>query len=221
MSEYQQKFERIAPWIETLFDSVKKDLKNEHLQKDRNFCKRYFLGKNFNLVTAAEMAPAYQKEIAEGNVALGEFITSRWLLKNSDVYDFFEQELSKINPDFEAIIHLDEESAKNLIESALALFGAVRTYLFAILNSVTFPDHCFESLRERALCEESEESQKLAVKKEEESLEAMQKRHDREMSALHNKYDKKFSGIQKKYIKDTGGLKKQISTLTKKLAEHG
>ena len=221
MSEYQEKFEKIKPWIESVIDAVKKDLKNEHLKKDRNFCKRYFLGKNFNMVTAQEMAPAYQKEILDGNVGLGEFITSRWLLKNSDVYDYFEQELSKINPDFETIESLDEELSKNLIVNSTKLFGSVRTYLFATLNSVTFPETLFEELREKALKEENVDSKERAAVEEAESLESMQKRHGREVNSLQNRYDKKFSGMQKKYLKDTETLKKQISLLTKKLSDHG
>jgi len=221
MSEYQEKFECIQPWVESVIETVKKDLKNEHLKKDRNFCKRYFLGKNFNMVTAEEMAPAYQKEIAEGNVGLGEFITSRWLLKNSDVYDYFEQELSKVNPDFESIEYLDEEFSKQLIAHSTKLFGAIRTYLFAILNSVTFPKHLLEKLREEALKKEKHESEERAHLDTVETLESMQKRHEREVNSLQNRYDKKLSGMNKKYLKDTESLKKQISTLTKKLAEHG
>ncbi|MCH9610494.1 MAG: hypothetical protein S4CHLAM81_01380 [Chlamydiales bacterium] len=220
-SEYQEKFALLEPWVEGIIETVKKDLKNEHLKKDRNFCKRYFLGKNFNMVSVEEMAPAYLQEISQGNVGLGEFITSRWLLKNSDVYDFFESELSKVNPDFETIEALDAELSKRLIEGSVKQFGHVRSYLFAVLNSVTFSKDLFDELREKALVEEKRESEELTARLKEESLDSMQKRHERELGSIQNRYDKKFSGLQKKYVKDTENLKKQISALTKKLAEHG
>lgn len=221
MSEYQEKFEVVRPWLASVLEVVKKDLKNEHLKKDRSFCKKYFLGKNYNAVSVEEMVPAYQKEIAEGNVGLGEFIASRWLFKNSDVYDYFEKELSSINPDFEKIESLTLEQSEKMIGESKKQFGATRTYLFAVLNSVTFPEQLFEELRSEALNETREESSEKEALELERSLEAMQKRHEREISSLSNKFEKKLSGMEKKYLKDTETLKKQVSTLSKKLTEHG
>lgn len=217
MNEYQEKFDLLQPWLANILEVVKKDLKNEHLKKDRSFCKKYFLGKNFNLVSAEEMIPAYQKEIAEGNVGLGEFIASRWLFKNSEVYDYFEKELSKINPDFEAITAIEESVASAMIEGSTKLFGYTRTYLFSVLNSVAFPQSLFDQLRQNALSETEREDEEQEKTESLETLDAVQKRHKRELSSLTNKYDKKLSGMQKKYVKDTEALKRQISLLTKKL----
>ncbi|MFN0064766.1 MAG: hypothetical protein ACKVOH_00865 [Chlamydiales bacterium] len=217
MSEYAEMFKLVDPWIGKILEAVKKDLKQEHLKKDREFCKRYFLGKNFNLVGVEEMIPAYRKEIMGGNTGLGEFIASRWLLKNSDVYDFFESELSRITPDFEKLEMLEEKIALQLKRESLAQFGATKTYLFSVLNAVTFSPDIFAELREKALHETEQRDEKESAQKEVESLEALQKRHQREVSSLTNRFDKKLSGMQKKYLKDTENLKKQISMLTQKI----
>ena len=45
---YQEKIEIVAPWLDEIVETVKKDLKNEHLKVDKAFCKKYFLGKVLN-----------------------------------------------------------------------------------------------------------------------------------------------------------------------------
>ncbi|MCH9627024.1 MAG: hypothetical protein S4CHLAM2_06580 [Chlamydiales bacterium] len=211
---YQEKFELLRPWLGRVIETVKKDLRNEHLKVDREFCKRYFLGKNFHRISLEEMAEAYYKDIQGGNTGLGEFITSRWLLKNTDVYGFFEKQLLAISEDFDALDALPEEVATSLLEGSVQTFGPIKTYLFAVLNSVVFPEKLYEDLRNQAENESKKEEEKVVA----ESLAVMQKRHRRELSALTDRYEKKLSGLQRKYLKDTEGLKEQVSQLQKKLS---
>ncbi len=218
-SGYQEKIEMAAPWLDEVIELIKKDLKNEHLKIDRDFCKRYFLGKGPNMVTITEMVPAYQKDIADGNSGLGEFIASRWILKNTDVYGFFEQELKKLNPDFDTLPDLDESLARTLMKDSIKRFGAVRTYLFCLFNSVVFSDALYKELRKKALDHSTHLKEEREKEQVERSLEAMQKRHARELAALNDRHDKKLSGMQKKYLNDTEVLKKQIKTLQVKLSD--
>lgn len=214
---YQEKFEMLHPWHGEILETVKKDLKTEHLKIDREFSKRHFLGKSPNHVTLEEMVKAYRTDVAEGNVGLAEFIASRWLLKNTDIYGYFEERLRRINPDFEKIETLPEEAAQQLVQESVSLYGSAKTYLFCVFNSVVLPASTYAKLKEKA----EKESQELRQKNEQiqtaETLEALQKRHAREIAALSDKYEKKLSGLQKKYLNDTEMLKKQVSTLQKKL----
>lgn len=218
---YQEKFELLRPWLSSILEVVKKDLRNEHLKIDKEFCRKYFLGKNFTHVSNPELTEAYSKEIQVGNVGLGEFIATRWLLKNTDIYGFFEKRLRAISDDFDELEMLSSEHSLPLIEGGIEEFGATKTYLFSILNSVVFPEELYRDLREKAI----DETQKAQAAWEAEqivsSLEAMQKRHERELSALTDRYEKKLSGLQRKYLHDTDILKKQVKDLQKKLANEG
>lgn len=216
---YQEKFQMVGRWLTEIIDAVKKDLKNEHLKIDREFCKRYFLGKNPSHVSVQEMAEAYRLDIEKGNLGLGEFIASRWLLKHTDLYGFFEERLRSINPEFEEINELNESFSKDLMRESVKKFGAAKTYLFCILNSVVFPTAVYSELLSMA---ENESDQMQSISQENESketIEALRKRHEREMAALTDRYEKKLSGFQKKYIRDIDAMKKQISLLQKKLTE--
>lgn len=215
---YQEKFELLRPWLVEIIEAVKKDLKNEHLKIDKEFCRRYFLGKNFVHVPLHEMADAYYRDILDGNVGLGEFIATRWLLKHTDIYGFFEQTLKTISDDFDELEELSDEQARPLLEGSIKEFGVVQTYLFSVLNSVVFPGKYYEDLRTRAIEETEKAKEEAEAEQVAESLEAMQKRHHRELSAMSDRYEKKLSGLQRKYLRDMEILKKQVSRLQKKLS---
>ncbi len=218
-SGYQEKIEMATPWLAEVIELIKKDLKNEHLKIDRDFCKRYFLGKGPNMVTIAEMVPAYLQDIKEGNVGLGEFIASRWILKNTDVYGFFEEELKKLNPDFDTLPDLDETLAHSLMKQSMKQFGAVKTYLFCLFNSVVFSDTLYAELRKNALAHSAHLKEEKEKEEVERSLEAMQKRHAREIAALSERHEKKLAGMQKMYLNDTEVLKSQIRNLQSKMSD--
>lgn len=214
---YKEKIEMLAPWFEEIIDDIKKDLKNEHLKIDRPFCKKYFLGKGPAHITVPEMKEAYQADISSGNVGLGEFIATRWLLKNTDVYSLFEEKLSGITGDFEQLEELPQEVSVALMRTSTKQFGAKKTYLFAVFNSVVFPPSVYAELKEMAEKETHLVREEQKVQRSAESLEALQQKHEREIAALTDRYEKKLGGLQKKYLQDMEALKKQISTLHKKL----
>jgi hypothetical protein len=217
---YQEKFVLLKPWIVDVIEVVKKDLRNEHLKIDRDFCKRYFLGKNpFNLTTE-EMAHAYATDIEAGNVGLGEFIATRWLLKNADIYGFFEEILKKIDENFENLDVLSQSQTEGILSKALKQFGSTRTYLFSVLNSVVFPKEIYDELRVQAEQETRDNQRQEEQIESAQSLENIKKRHAREMAALKDRFEKKLNGMQKKYLHDVEKLKKQIQLLESRIAEH-
>lgn len=217
---YKEKFSRLDHWLPTITDSIKKDLRNEHLRNDWAFVKHYFAGKNVNKLTNEELAAAYKDCLSNGEKSeeLGEFITNRWLLKNTELYHFFEQELSKINPNFHEITILEPKVAAKISEEAVAQFGSLNVYIFSVLNSVVFPAEIFASLEKSAREESNKAAAHAEEKKEKESVESMQRSYEQQIARLTDKYEKKLLGLQKKYITDTDSLKKQVSLLQRKLA---
>jgi hypothetical protein len=218
---YKEKFADLQDWMPFIVEAVKKDLRNEHLKKDVYFVKKFLSSKNMHKVTTEELAQAYRKAIQEEEKGeeLAEFITSRWLLKNSELYEFFERQLSQINPDFTNLEEMDSAQAQALIEAAVEQFGAPYTYLFSVLNSVVFPQESFQKLRAQA--QQHQEKQKEEERKNVDQLNVDQinKNFEREIERLTDKYEKKLMGLQKKYVTDIESLKKQIAQLQRKLQE--
>lgn len=216
---YKEKFALLKKWMPTIVDSVKKDLKNEHLKKDWAFVKQYFPGKNLNKLNAEEIAQAYLHviETSENAEELAEFISNRWLLKHTELYYHFEKELTKINPDFSELEELDKNQSMQIIEGSIAQFGALNSYLFSILNSVVFPKEVFDALAARAETDVKKAKEEAHAAAEMKSLEDMQRSYEQQIARLTDKYEKKLSGLQKKYSLDVEGLKKQIVNLQRKL----
>lgn len=214
-ASYKEKFQILKSWMPEIAEAVKKELKNEHLKKDWIFAKKYFPGKNLNKITADELSTGYLAAIAEEEKGeeIAEFISNSWLLKNSELYDYFEKELTKVNKDFSAIEKLESTASSKIREGAVAQFGAYHTYLFSVLNSVAFQEEDFNLLNEDA---KKESDNKKEV--EEDSLnlkmtEDLDKNYKLQIARLSDKFEKKILGLQKKYTQDTEALKKQIASL--------
>lgn len=218
---YKEKFADLQEWIPFLVDSVKKDLRNEHLKKDFYFVKKFLPSKNIHKTTTEELAEAYQKAIQEEEQGedLAEFITSRWLLKNSDLYEFFERQLTEIDPDFANLEELTPAKAQALIDASVRQFGAPHTYLFAVLNSVVFPKESFQKLKTQAKQHQEKQEEETQKSNEQLSVDQMRKSFEREMARVTDKYEKKLIGLQKKYVTDVENLKKQVAQLQRKLQE--
>ncbi len=208
---YRVKFEQLKPWIDGIFQVIKKDVKNEHLKKDAKFAAKHFPKCAFDKITTDELVQPYLQEVAEGNEELGEWLASRWILKHTDVYEYFVMQLSQINPDFDQIEVIPDAAAEKMIVFAVGHFGAAATYIFSVFNSARFSPPYYAKLREAALVQEKQE----VVEPQGQSLEVVQK----QLQKLTEKYEKKFQGLERKYIDDVAGLKKQIAGLHKKLRE--
>lgn len=216
---YKEKFADLREWLPHLVEEVKKDLRNEHLKNDMYFVKKFLASKNIHKLTTEELAQAYDKAIQEEEKGedLAEFITSRWMIKNSELYEFFEKYLSQIQVDFASIEELTPQQSQTIIEAASHEFGAPRTYLFSVLNSVVFPRESFEKLKHKAKEQQTRQEEISRQAEENQSVEELCKEHEREMARLSDKYEKKLAGLQKKYLTDVEALKKQIAALQRKL----
>lgn len=147
---YQEKFSLLSPWFESLVASIKKDLKEEPLKKDRIIYAQLFGNKLLKNLSSKEMWAAYAQALAQGHESLGEYLAARWILRHRNIYDFFEARLRTICQNFDELGELQASFAKDLIEDAVANFGAVDTYCFSVLNDVTFSAKDFEELRKKA-----------------------------------------------------------------------
>lgn len=216
---FKEKFAILNPWMPQIIETIKRDLKNEHLKRDIVFLKTYFPSKNPNKLTTEELSKAYLHAIANADNGenLGEFLTNRWLLKHGEIYHFFEQQLTQINPNFTELDEIDVPVAENVMHKAIDQFGAQNTYLFAIMNSVVFPREVYNQLRSKAEADVQSKEIQDARLQEKATDESLQKAHEREIARITDKYEKKLSGLQKKYLQDVEGLKKQISILQRKL----
>lgn len=216
----KEKLLELKNWFPSILETVKKDLKNEHLKKDYVFVKKYLGGKNINRLENHELQDAYFAALQgeEKGEEIAEFMIHRWIFRNSEMYHFFEKELSKIKPEFTEIKELTAAEAEPLMQHSIQEFGAVRTYIFSKLNGVAFTPEQFSKLADIASKEEQhtkEHEEKAAGAR---SLEEMQTRHEQEISRLKDKYEKKLLGLQKKYTQDMETLKKQLGNLQRKMA---
>ncbi len=215
---YRLKFEKLEPWAVDIFQAIKKDLRNEHLLKTPSFAQKHFPKKGLDKLTNEEFASAYLKEIAEGDEELGERVVSRWVVKNGELYQFFAEELSKINPQFDEIENLPSDVSAFLLNASVSQFGIAETYIFCVMNTVVIEEGQLAKLKEMALAHKAlAKSQEKCVPLE--SLESVRDHYEKEIRKLTEKYEKRMQGVERKYVQDVEGLKKQISQLHKKLGE--
>ncbi len=216
---YKEKIAIVAPWLPTIVDAIKRDLKQEHLARDWVFAKQYFPGKNPNKLTADELHPAYSQAVAtnEKGEELAEFISNRWLLKHADLYYHFEKELSTLFPNFSELEEIDAATAKKVMQGAVEQYGALNTYLFCVFNSVVFPKEIYQELSVKATATEAQKKEEAEVEKERQSVEEMKTGYEQQLARQADKYEKKLAGLQKKYHIDVEALKKQIASLQRKM----
>lgn len=143
---YKERFQRLQPFLRTIFTDVKKDIRDEHLRSDRGFFKRNFPGKELSKLTVDDFLNVYPKFLEAGQETVGEFITNRWLLRHLDIYNFFEDRLTGLSEQFDEIAELERSFAKSLIEEAVERFGAEDCYIFSVLNSVALPPDLLQKL---------------------------------------------------------------------------
>lgn len=218
-SNLKEKFQQLAPWMPSIIESVKKDIKNEHLKQDYVFIKKYLSGKNINKVSNEEFAEAYNQAIQDEETGekIAEFIAHKWIFRHSEMYHFFEQHLQAINPNFTEIKELTNEQSEPMVHGAVKEFGPKRTLIFSVFNDVRFPKAYIKKLEELAHQAKNHEEEHERISSEKQSAEALANSHAQEIARITDKYEKKLLGLQKKYTQDVDMLKKQIANLQRKL----
>ncbi|MBI5345594.1 MAG: hypothetical protein HZB76_00390 [Chlamydiae bacterium] len=211
-----KKFDLSKPWLKKILSLLKKEIKSE-LSNNKDLFRLLFGNKPFNSLHNDEIVEAFEKKVLE-ETNLQDWVVSRWVYHNSDVYEYFYAELSKINPKVEEIKSIAQEKEKTIIEDSIYSFGIEATYLFSILNEVAFAKETFDDLRQKALLAlEQEEKEKASSKNV--PLEVMVKKQEEELLRIKDKYEKKISSMKKKYFDDMAILKNQISKLQQKIAQ--
>ena len=221
-STYTEKMKMMEELFSCVVKDIKKDLKNDHLKNDRQFFKTYFSNQNLNKITEEELTDGYLRALGkeEDFEELGEFFANRWLIKNTELYDFFERSLSKISSDFTALEILEDIVAEDLMKESIQNFGATKAYIFSVFNSVVFPEKTLNQFKSHAIEEKRQrEIDKIQEEKDEQKRKE-ERNFDQIIARLTDKYEKKLSGLEKKYHTDIATLKKQISNLEHKLLKN-
>lgn len=143
---FKIKIQKLQPWFPLLIKDIKKDIKTDLPREQSKIYQRHFAKTHFSKLSLAELTTPLLQEVLEGNENLGEWLSARWVVKNSTIYDFFARQLSQINPAFDQIEILDDAQGEALIRGAIQYFGAQKTYIFSVLNSVAFSSIIFERL---------------------------------------------------------------------------
>lgn len=218
-AQLKEKFFAVKPWMAELVSQIKKDLRQEHLAQDRGFFNKYFRGKTPNKLTNEELAEAYGRAIQEeenGN-EIAEFIFHRWLLKNTDIYHFFDKELSMITEDYTQLKHIDQAVGQKIKNEAVHKFGAEKTFLFSYLNGVVFDAQTMEVLKSAALEEKKQAASRKEELAEQADIETRVRDYETQISRLTDRYESRLAGLERKYEKDVGALKKQVAHLQRQL----
>lgn len=213
----QNQFIILQPWIGQILSSIKKEIKTEHLAKSPVFYRAHFGSRPFNRLTTEEILLAYEKVLLEGNEELSEWIVNRWVFQHGEIYRHFADRLAQINPDFDAIVELDQKQSAFVLEGAAHAFGALSVYVFSVLNRVVFPQSVFSSLREAVELEGVRKKGEEEARLRDESIEQMKLRHEKELAKLKEKCEDKVAGVMKKYAFETDSYKRQIRSLQHQL----
>lgn len=211
----KNQFLALQGWTFDVLEAIKKDIKTDHLNKDHQFYKAHFGSRPQNRLTTEEIFSVYEKELFNGNEGLAEWVVNRWVFKHGDLYNHFAQRLEKINPNFDEIESLTEKQSEQVLEGASDQFGAIPTFLFALLNGVVFPEKVLAELKKAAEKEKKELAKSEALTLEEKGLSQQMQAQQREIAKLQDKIE----GVLKRYEKDTLALKRQIKGLQKKIDE--
>lgn len=215
----KEKFSTVRQWLADIVHPIKKDLRQDHLIQDRGFAHKYFRGKTINKITTEEFAEAYSKAIEEEEKGeeIADFIFHRWLMKNTDIYYFFDRELSKIAEDYTTLKSIDHKVGQEIKNKAVSEFGPEKAYLFSFLNGVVFDQKIFDELAHEAEQTRKKTKQQAEGLKEQQDLDARLRNHEAEMARLKNRYEDRIAGLEKKYERDVSALKKQLAQLQRHL----
>ena len=211
----KNKFFLAQPWLREVLEAVKRELKTEHLPGHPAFCNSYFPRQPLRRIGTEEMLAAYEKALVAEDAELGDWIVSRWVCKQADLYGHFAERLSQISENFSQLEVLTEEQSAQVLEGAAEQYGAVTVYLFSLLNGVVFPESVFTRLRKAA---EAEKAKRVEAAVQQQEEEAAPQQLEREIAHLKDRYEAKLAGLEKKYQIDMEGFKKQIRSLQRQLA---
>lgn len=208
------RYSLLTPWFFDIMNVVKKDCKNEHLKLNPGFVREHFSGMPLHRITIEEMRAVYLRLILGGNDQLAEFVSNRWLFRNMELYNFFEQALSEVSPDFEKIPELTQEQAEKLIQQASEKFGCENVFCFVVVNEVVIPQDVFNKLQRQAV-----EALAKRQKEEEDGECTSQDKWRQEIERLKERQEKKIQEMIKRQQQEVQRLNSEIAKLKEALAQ--
>ncbi len=143
---FQNKIQRLQPWFDRLVEEIKKDVKTDLRRQFPKVYQKHFSRMHFVKCRPQELAAPLLQEVLEGDEQLGEWLATRWIVKNDKMFQFFADHLMQVNPEFDKIERLSDEQGSALMQAAIGRYGAQKTFLFSVLNSVAFSPEQFEQL---------------------------------------------------------------------------
>ncbi len=208
---FVEKLSQIEPYHREILDSIKKELKQEHLSSDRAAHKKLFGNKPLHRITLDELVQAYSPMLSRIE-ELGEFVASRWIFKHAEIYEYFSERLEKALGEFEHLTQLDAEFARELVREALEQFPASKVFCFCVLNSVVLPQQEFLFLEKRA-----KDTRVSADALPAEGASSQKMWPSEEVQRLEQRYLKRIAGIERKFHNEVHHLKRQIAQLNRKV----
>ncbi len=146
----QSKFNQLGDWLPLIISDIKKDIKIELIKFDHKLYQKIFSRLYVAKLSSKELADSLKPELEAGNPELEEWMIGRWIYRHAEIYQFFVDALSVINPDFEQIKDIEQGYGQKITSEAIRRFGAPRSYLFSILNGVAFDASTLEGLAQQA-----------------------------------------------------------------------
>ncbi|MCB1213269.1 MAG: hypothetical protein KDK40_03125 [Chlamydiia bacterium] len=213
---FNQIFNELGEWSKHVVEGVKKELKAKHLRQDLQFYRQHFSGIHWNRIPGEKLIEVYGRCTAEDR-EIAEFVATEWLLKHTDLYHLFEEQLVPHYPDIGEIEEIASEIAQKMVEESLKTFDPLTVFLFSRLSEVKFPEEHFDTLENLAR-EHLESSQRDTEENlEEADLRKETERLQRELVKQEARYEKKLEGMAKKYQNDVTHLKRQLASLRQEL----
>lgn len=202
---YRQKMKILVPHHKEMLQSIKKDLKQEHLNHDKLAHKKHFGNRPLHRITSEDLFAVYIPLMLESEEC-GEFVASRWIVKHLEIYEFFSRKLESLNKNFDQLTQLEPDFSHQITKEAMEEFGARATLIFCVLNSVIISADDYQILDTNA---EEKSPSKEPISQ---SLSEVQSR------SLEQRYQRKFDGLERKWQSEVKALKQQVAQLSRQLA---
>ena len=75
-------FQILQPWLPQVLNTIKREIKTEHLPGSHAFYRTHFGNKPISRLTIEEIFKAYETELLAGNQEIAEWVINRWVFKH-------------------------------------------------------------------------------------------------------------------------------------------
>lgn len=215
-STFKNKFISLGLFSKEVIRDLKKEITKE-LSKKNSIVQKKLSGVSIGDGKDEVVDLFFNLVVEKGDEELGEWLASSWVLKNSPIFKSFHKKISLISADYEKLTGFPTEKEEDLRESSIEEFGAIKTFIFSVLNSVVFSKKSMEDIRIRA--EEEASDRKEISLSSNCSVEEAREIFEKEKKKILEKQEHKLLAVIKRHQVEVEGYRKQIGQLQKKLEE--